>query len=201
MLTIPNALAPSEDEYTIANLLSNASIRNVEQIQQQIVKLLSDVVWITPSNCLHITLMEIICNTDYGNLPRKQLFSDWYRHYSEIAKEIIGQFSDFSLDFNTLEISPSAIIIKASDPGPLNNIRSALLSKTTLPRKTKLPPDIAHSTIARFTKATELERLREIIGSIKVNINEHIESFKLIEGLAPPILDPKEITNYPLNSK
>lgn len=90
VLTIPNALAPSQDEFTIAALLSESSVRRVADIQRRVTAALGDAVWIAPENCLHITLMEVICDADYGNQPRKQLFSDWYSKYNETAKEIIG---------------------------------------------------------------------------------------------------------------
>lgn len=162
--------------------------------------MLGDAVWIAPEHCLHITLMEIICDTNYGSYSRKQLFSDWYRNYCEIARDVIGKFSSFTLDLDELHVSPSAIIIKASNPDSLNDIRAALLTKIDLPKGTKLPPNIGHCTIARFNKAIDIEKAEDATKPINIHIRETVESFKLVEGLAPPRFSPEIIVAYPLNS-
>lgn len=200
MLTIPNGLTPSLDEYAIVALLGNSSVRLLTDVQKQLYALIGDALWVAPARCLHITLMEIICDADYGDLSRRRLYSDWYNKYGKITKEIISTFPPFTLEFNELCVSPSAIIIKASNPEPLNRIRTAIQSKTALPKETKRPPNIAHCTIARFIKSIPIKDITKKANSLGVNTIENIESFKLVDGLAPPTLNPRVIANYPLEA-
>lgn len=198
MLTLSNALTPSHDEYTIAALLSQRSIVAVQKIQEQLHQQLGDAIWLTPANCLHMTVMEIICSTDYGNTSRKQLFSEWCKQYAHIAKEVIAEFPAFTIDFTELHVSPAAIIIKTKEPGRLNELRVALLAKISLPAGTKLPPDIGHSTIARYKSEIEVEMVENAAKSIDVAIAEPVTELGLIEGFAPPRLQPVQILRYPL---
>lgn len=198
VLTIPNALAPSGDEHAIVSLLSDSLVHQIVDIQKELQKRLGDVLWVPPTNCLHITLMEIICNADYGKVPRMQLFSEWYGTYGTAVKEVIEQYATFTLEFSDLYVSPAAIIITASDPSPLNSIRSALLANIKLPDGTKQPPRIAHTTIARFMRAVELEDVQAAAQPLQRRVTESIKAFKLIKGLGPPDFNPKEIANYPL---
>lgn len=198
MLTIANALNPSYDEFTLATLLGKSTVQEVALIQKQLDTLLGDSVWLTPPNCLHVTLMEIICDADYGNTPRKELFDAWYADYGALAKQIIEGNSTFPIVFNEIHVSPMAIIIKTNQPDSLNEIRKQLLNRIKLPEGTKLPPDIGHSTIARFKKEIDLDKVRHIVKPIPVNIIQKVQSLQLIEGLGPPTLNPNVLENYPL---
>lgn len=195
--TIVSPLVHSPDEHCIAAMPSRESIEKIVAIQRQLKAMLGDAIWLTPANALHMTLMEIICDTEYKELSRKQHFMTWYERYNDTAKEVIAHFSSISATFNQLHISPAAIILKAETPQPFNDIRDALLARTVLPPQTKMPPDIAHCTVVRFNEAIDLNAVREQANAITINFDERIGEFKLVKDLGPDF-KPTIIETYGL---
>lgn len=198
--TIPDPQAPSHDEHAIVVAFSEDSLAVLSALQHQLRGILGDTIWLTPERALHSTVMEIICDTDYGMVPRKELFTDWYQQYDQIVAETITTMPPFEITFDQLVISPKAIIVKSTDSTILNDIRSTLLSTISLPVGTKLPPDITHCTIARFSSILDLEDIVEQTKMLNVTITERIETFKLLKDLGPPTFDPKTIQIYRLRA-
>lgn len=183
--TIVSPLVHSPDEHSIAAMPSREFIEKMVAIQQQLKAMLGDAIWLTPANALHITLMEIICDTEYKGLSRKQYFMNWYEAYNQTVKKVIALFPSIKATFNQLHASPGAIILQAANPQPFNDIRDALLARTVLPPQTKMPPGIAHCSVARFSEAMDLTVVRERASAVTVNFDEHIREFKLVKDLGP----------------
>lgn len=196
--TVVSPLVHSPDEFSIAAMLSNETIQEVLSIQSQLTALLGEAIWLTPPNALHSTLMEIICDTKYEGMSRKEHFTHWYERYNDKARETIATFHPFDVTFNELHVSPAAIILKATDTSVFNTIREALLESTTLPTQTKLPPDITHCTIARYNKEIDLGMAREKTKGIKVDVKLHISAFKLMTDLGPDF-HPSVVQTYDLD--
>jgi len=186
------------EEYNIATLLTDTSRRQIEALQAQFKHILGDAIWLTPSNCLHSTLMEVICDAEYRGLSKQEHFQHWYKNYSEQTKEIIAQFPAFSISFTQVIVSQRAIIIKAADSTKLNELRAAVLAKTKLPEGTKVPPDITHCSIARFAQSIDLEVAQEQTKALSISLTEHVTAFELMEGLAPPDFKPTILETYTL---
>jgi hypothetical protein len=134
------------------------------------------------------------------NMSRSQYFLDWHKKYNQITKNIIANYASFCTNFNQLLVSPDAIILKSSNPTPFNNLRNSLLSKVNLPEGTKMPPKIAHTTIARFNKVIDLNTTINQTRSVEVNYTECIKKFTLLKDLKPPDFNPKVIETYYLDS-
>lgn len=183
--TIVRPLVHSPDEHNIAVMPDSESREQIVAVQNQLKSLLGDAIWTPPSHALHSTVMEIICHTDYQGLSRKELFKDWYEHYDQLVAETLAQFGPIDLTFTELLASPAAIILKAQDPTPLNAIREAILAHTTLPPHTKMPPDIAHVSIARYSESVDLDEVKKRISGIIVDIHMHSSEFKLMKDLGP----------------
>ncbi|HSX17286.1 MAG TPA: DUF1868 domain-containing protein [Patescibacteria group bacterium] len=197
-ITIVSPLVHSEDEHAIVAVPSGESVKVIVAVQDQLKQIFGDAIWLTPPSGLHITIMEIICDTDYKDLSRKQHFVNWQEQYSQAAKDVIASFPSFSAMFNRLEVSQRAIILKAADPKPFNEIRSRLLENIVLPQGTKLPPDIAHCTIARFNKPIDLDDAQSRAQAIACNFTERIQVFKLLKDLGPPDFTPTLVDTYSL---
>lgn len=199
MQTIVSPPVHSEDEHAIVRLLSEKSVEQVTIIQKRLVQMFGDAIWLQQPPALHITLMEIICDTEYKNLSRHEYFTQWYENYNQAAKEVLAGFSPFDVTFTELLVSQRAIIVKAADTRQLNTIRERLLSKITLPEGTKVPPDITHCSLARFTKPIDLEHAVKLASAISVNLTEHIQEFALVKDLGPPDFNGSPMEKYPLN--
>ena len=188
----------SEDEYNIAALLSPQSVQKIGALQNRLEQMLGNGIWPTSPNCLHITLMEIICDSEYKGLSRAEHFRLWHEKYNRLTRDVIASFLPFDLKFNEVQVSQGAIIVKSPNPRPLNEIRTKLLSEIELPGGTKTPPDIAHCTIARYNKALDLDDVRLRTGELGIDFTEHVTHFSLVKDLVPPDFNPTIIEMYDL---
>ena len=93
-----------------------------------------------------------------------------------------------------------AIIAKAADSQPFNDVRAKLLLKIALPTGTKLPPDITHCSLARFNTVLDVESIRSLAGAIAIGFTEHVSDFKLLKGLGPPRFNPTTMQTYRLHT-
>ncbi len=191
-------LIPSPDEYNVAAMPNKEEVEEIIKIQGELRSLLGETIWLTSPNTLHCTLMEIICNVDYLDKTREEHFLNWYNNYNEITRETIAKSQPFSLTFNELCVSESAIILKASNPEPFNSIRQALLGSIKLPTQTKLPPSITHCTIARYNQEVNLDKLRVKTADLKPDIRLFIKEFDLMKDLGPDF-HPTKLETYNLS--
>ena len=196
--TIVSPRTPSQDEYGIVATFSESSLDALSIIQDSLTEHLGDSIWLTPRRALHCTLMEIICDRDYGNVPRKQIFDDWYKNYNQTVLETLAEIPLFDISFIKLEVSQRAIIARLTNSQVFNDIRAEILSRIRLPEGTKLPPDITHVSLARFNKSVDLVKVIDKTKDIKVNFSENLSNFQLLKDLGSPRFEPRLIQNYPL---
>lgn len=199
METIPTPPVLSDNEYSIVSLLNGDCLEEAIAIQSKLKTLFGDAIWLQEPPSLHITLMEIICDTDYGELSRAKFFQDWYTAYNSTTKNVLSQLAPFDLVFDELLVSQRAIIIKTSQSEELNTIRARLLGKTTLPHDTKNPPDITHSTLARFTAPLNLQDVIDGIKDTKILAKQRVTEFSLVRDLGPPTFNGTPTEHYPLS--
>lgn len=198
MLTTIDPQEYSPDEYIIVALPGENFKSKIMAIQQQLVHILGEAIWLTPPHALHVTVMEI---TGPDTLPvqhRAEGYAHWQQTYGQLKADTIAQFSAFSLQFDQVVLSPRAIILKASNPEQLNSLRAELLSKARLPTGTKLPPDIAHISIARYSEAIDLDAALQRCKSIRINHTESVTSLSLLKDITPPDFKLTTIATYPL---
>jgi hypothetical protein len=199
MLTIVTQEVHSEDEHLIAALPSDAWRTQAAHIQDQLVQIFGDAIWLQQPSGLHCTVMEIICDVVYKGMSRKQHFEKWYAQYNETVKTILAECSPFEIVFDELFVSERAIIIKAADSGPLNEIRARILAQTKLPEGTKQPPQITHCSLARFAKSIDLDDAVRQTRDIPVHIVEQVTELALAKDLGPPQFDGTPLQTYPLS--
>ena len=195
--TIENLKTSSEDMCGFVATFSEQSLGQLTAIQAKLSEYLSDSIWLMPRRALHSTLMEIICDREYPT-PRHELFADWYKQYSQSVSEIISKLPTFDITFSEIEVSTRAIIVSSKNSDFFNNIRSRVLSTIELPKGTKMPPDITHCTLARFSHSIDLENAQELTRHLQCGFTEHISVFKLLKDLGPPTFEPKTIREYSL---
>jgi hypothetical protein len=99
----------------------------------------------------------------------------------------------FTITFDTIEASPQAVIVKASDSSKFNSIRAELTANIQLPDETRTPPDITHTSIARYVK--------EIVARHRIKIEEEVTEFKLIKTEIPPLQKYEVLKTYALATR
>ena len=198
MLTLIDPQTYSPDEYNIVAIPGDTLRQRAADIQRQLVQILGKVIWLTPPHALHITVMEITGPHTMPVSARAERYSHWQQAYGSVTKEIVADCPIVTLDFNQILVSQRAIILKAANPGPLNEIRAALLAKTKLPEGTNPPPDIAHITLARFSQAVDLDETIERVRRLHIDHTETITEFSLLKDITPPDFRITAIDTYPL---
>lgn len=187
-----------DNAYALVALLSKDTSRQFSLLLGKLCAELGDIVWAMPEDALHITLCEIIQPKNYAE-DKQALYDLHSSEYESRPGEILAKHNPIKVTFSAIEVSSQAIIIRGTDDGSFEEIRKELVNKLPLPSETKMPPDIIHSTIARFTKEVPLEDVENIARKYSLNLVEDITSFKLINNLTLPLLSYKVIRSYPLS--
>lgn len=183
--------------YAFLALLSDDAKRRIVDLLDELATELPGVLWVMPPERLHITLCEIIQPKEYSQ-DKESLFASRQEEYQDIPARILSDTPKFRVKFDTIEASPQAIILRASDSSRLNGIREKLVAHMQLPSETRTPPDITHSSVARYLKEVELEEVQKIVARHKITIEEEITEFQLIRSKIPPLQNYSVLKAYPL---
>lgn len=176
----------TDNSYSILALLSASTRQLVAELISQLSDEIGDALWPMPNDSLHITLCEIIQPKPYM-ADKQQLFDAHAEVYKTLPAEIIKRFKPITVNFDKIEVSAQAITIQGSDDGSFNNIRKQLVEKLPFPKETRTPPDIIHSTIARFAKSVDLGIIRNIISNHPFNHEKVVAQFNLTHCTVPPL--------------
>lgn len=185
--------------YVILAIPSESTKNKIIALLDELSTELPEIIWPIPSEQLHITLCEIIQPKEYIE-DKEAAYKLHQEQYEIVPADIISKLPKFTITFDTIEVSPQAIIIRASDSTMFNKIRAKLVEDMQLPAETRTPPDITHSSIARYLKEVDLGRVNEAAVKHTIKIEEEISEFKLIRTEVPPLQEYEIIKTFPLAS-
>lgn len=196
--TVPsNFIGQKNTGYVLLTLLSEKTRNQIVSLLKDLTSELPGVLWPMPPAQLHITLCEIIQPKPYAD-DKDILYQQHKDLYENEPSKILSRLPKFTITLDTIECSPQAIIVKSSDASSFNHIRDRLVKSLPLPNETRTPPDIIHTSIARYLKEVDLESVKQIAAQHKVHIEEEITGFKLIKTKVSPLQEYEVIKNYPL---
>ncbi len=202
---IETAPAPYINEpaigYLYVALLSKSAQEKISKLLQAMHAELPDVIWPMPPEALHLTLCEVIQARKPYSEDKETLFKRREQEYLTGAADALSTVSPFTVRIDQIEVSPEAIIVRSRDGTAFNDIRAKLLGHISLPDETKRPPDIIHSSIARYTRSVDIEAVRAVATRQALSFNEPITEFKLLKTLVPPLLQYEEIASFPLKDQ
>ncbi len=198
--TVPNTdIGRHVTGYMVNAVFDDTSKQIISNIQTALGEKLGDSLWITPTNSLHITLLDWIAPlVDYG-MDKTKLFQEHFNDYDTALQNALRDTGPVSLQFDTIKATPGAIIITASNNTLLDSIRRRILDQISLIEGTKQPPQITHSTIARYRRAIPLEQATELIESHEINFTCNIDRFRLIHEEIAPQLQYELLKEYPIH--
>lgn len=197
--TIPaDFIDKPETGYVYVALLSENARKKITSLLVHLSQELPGTIWPMPSDALHITLCEIIQSRKPYSEDKTDLYNAHRETYEQLPVEIFSHVEPFNVRFDTIEASEHAIIVRATDDGQFAALRSELTQNIPMPPETKTPPDIIHSSIARYTNAVDLAKVQTIVREHAVLFDEPIRGFTLLKTIVPPLLEYQEIKNYPL---
>lgn len=184
--------------YMINAIPSSANSQKVAQLQAKLAAQFGDDLWLTPPMTLHITLMDWIAPlVEYGT-DKETLFNDILPEYDEALTEILREQPPIMVHFDTLKVTPGAIILIGHDDGSFKRIRDSFLQKIELIPDTKKPPTIIHSTIARYKTEQDLQPLVDFVTDQELAFDCAISLFRLVQERVTPMLEYNLLKEYHL---
>lgn len=185
--------------YVMNTLFSEDSTSQIMPLIHNIKAKYGDAVHCMDSDSLHITLLDWIAPlVDYDGQDKKELFSSIYKDYNNALEDILSNEQPFDVVFDTIHVAPTTIFISGHDNGAFERIRSKYLEKIELLPNTKRPPNIIHSSLARFTKELDLAELESFMASQSISFTQNIENFRLVHTLKEPMLEFEILKTYSL---
>ncbi len=183
----------------VVSLLSRTAQEAIVRLQGQLSEQLGDALWLMPPTSLHTTLCEIIQPKPYEQ-DKHLLYEKNHAEYEAVLAEVLSHYPPIRVAFDTLEVSPQAIIILGNDNGIFNKIRAELIEYLPFPKETKKPPDVVHSSIARFTKEVDIEKVRAVAKQLNVNFTEVVQEFQFMYPVWPHLFHYDVVSRYGLAS-
>lgn len=175
-----------------------------EALQKEITALLADIeaelpgiIWPMPPTALHFTVYEIIQPKEYSE-DKEVLYQRNQQAYEDLPEKILASVGPIEVNFNSIEASPYAIIVRGEDDGTLNKVRKQIITELPIIAESKMPPDIIHSSIARYVKEEDFERVQKVIQKYSFNFTETVTEIKLLKNVKFPLLEYETVRTYRL---
>lgn len=186
--------------FTVCAFLSPENQQRIADLQAELKSELPGVIWAMPDITQnHITLFEIVMTFRDYTEDRDAIFE---RYRADIDAELKTQLANqrpITVTIDTLEASPSAIIVRGTDDGSFQRIRDAISSKYLLPEATRTPPDIIHSSLARYIKEIDVEHVRSVVARHQLEFTQTVTHFKMVRVWRMP-MDYVPLETYELPS-
>ena len=182
--------------YMVNTLLSPAMREFVRGIQLQLESRYGDLVWSVPPECLHITLMDWIAPLVEYAKDKDELFKEIIKDYDYSFRESIKGRGEIAVEFNELHVGAGTIYLTGTDNGQYQSIRNNFLERVTLPPNTKQPPQIIHTSIARFTGVADLAPIKAFAAQQSIQFTEHVTKFDLVHETKVPMLERAVLDTY-----
>jgi hypothetical protein len=184
--------------YMVNSCLGADVVKQVEEIQRGLEALLPGKLWLPPAEALHITLLDLIAPLVDYNRDKDDLYRAYGDGYEGELEQLLKHQSPIILHFNKIEASQGAVFIQATDDGSYKRIREAFLERVELLSGTKLPPQIIHSSIARYQQEVSLGDVQQAVSQMKIDARCTISNFRLVRETKIPMLEFDVIHNYQL---
>ncbi len=185
--------------YWVGFLLSPTNQHVITKLLNELSAALPGVLWLTSPEQLHVTLFEIIMPLrDYPE-DKDELFA---RRKEEIECNLAELFAGqrpIRVRFDVIAASDQSIIIKGSDDGSFQKLRDMAVKRPIILGGSRMPPDIIHTSIARFRKPVDLGVVQDVVGDHTVSFEEGVEAFSLRRIHRTP-LEAELLKSYSLHA-
>ena len=157
-------------------------------------------VYVMTPEGLHITVLDWVAPLfDYNGADKRALYESLYPSYDQAFRSITSTIASFAIHFTEVRVTPGAIILVGQDAGEFQSIRDQLMSAVTLPIGGKQPPNIVHSSLARFIlPSIDLAPVQAYVQSNPLHLTQQITEFRLVETHREPMQDFTVLDTYQL---
>ncbi len=182
--------------YMLNTGFSTENIAKIQGIQQYLEGKFPGSFIFYPGETLHITLMDWTAPlVDYGR-DKDELFEELYPEYDKVLTDILKVIKLITVHFKEIRVSPDAIFIVGEDDGSYQKIRDEFIGQIELEEGTKRPPQIIHSTIARFREEVEVGEIQLALNSLNLDLVQSINDFRLVKETEVPMQKFQEIGRF-----
>jgi hypothetical protein len=184
--------------YVVNTGLNLTLQHKVGLLQNQLSEAFPGVFWLPAGDKLHVTLMDWLAPLVNYGADKDELFGEICDRYIKELASILSNQRPIRLTFDEIVASPGAIFIKASDDGSYSRIRSIFTDQIELIEGTKQPPQIIHASIARFHKAVDLQKVIDLVNTMKLDEMQVVEDFRLVRESVAPMLEYRVVSDFKL---
>ena len=168
------------DGYIVVAPLSDETKRSITELQQHIAGALPEgSLWLPQDDQLHITFAHIVSTDSTYSEPRDVLFGRVHDAAVAGLERIATKSQPITVHFDTIEVYKGAIIIKAHDDGTYQRLRQEFVESFQLPKGSRMPPTIIHTTIVRYLQPLALDTVRAA-AETKLDVTEVTNELRLI---------------------
>lgn len=154
--------------------------------------------WQQPQGSLHVTLMDWLAPLVEYDRHKDALFAELFPAYDQVLRECTNGIGPINVMFNNVAVSDTAVFITGNDDGQFNNIRDTFTDKIALIDGTKRPPNIIHSTIARFESPPDPQAVAEFLNPQSFEMKVTIEGLRLVRESTSPMIEFEVRQSYSL---
>lgn len=137
--------------------------------------------WLPRGEQLHITFAHVVSPDSTYERDRSELFADVQPEVEHALQHAAQQVRGDTVTFDQIKVFSGAIILEGIDDGTIAAARSRFADDVTLPEGTRTPPNIIHTTIARFREQLPLNDVRAALNNINPNITFQVTGLQLIQ--------------------
>lgn len=188
--------------YVLNAEFSEQNKDTLESLMQLLNERFGPAVFTMLRDSLHITLFDWIAPLiDYDGIDKAALFEECRPMYHAALTDILQNQPPITITFDELRASPSTIFIVGHDNGSFQRIRDQFVDRVELLPNTKKPPEIIHSSLARFTESIALDGVEQFIRQQRLSFTQTVDSFRLVHTMREPMLEFQELKRYPLTMR
>ena len=175
--------------YNIQFVLPAPVSAHLNTIQQRILKLEPDSLYLCPKQSLHTTITWILATRRTYNRPKDEIWEAIKENCQSELDKICSNFSSFTITFRDIVATNAAIIILAHDNGEMARLRQAIRASLPIPQETENKAEIIHATLFRYAAALKNpRRLLEFIDGLQEEIPVVVDCLSIRKELIYPSL-------------
>lgn len=150
---------------------------------------------------LHITVLDWVAPLfEYDGIDKRGLYNKLRSTYEPAFRQITGTMAPFEVNFDEVQVRPETIILVGRDGGQFEYLRKRFLQSVSLPAGGKLPPNIIHSSLARFVPpAIDLAPVKQYVSLTPLVFTQQVAEFRLIEARDGTMQDFDILDTYPFH--
>ena len=178
--------------YNIQFVLPGVIRARLNSIQQEILKIEPDSLYLCPEHSLHATIAWILATRHTYSKPKDELWKTIEIDCQTELKKISTNFLGFTINFTDIVATNAAIIALAYDNGEMSSLRQAVKSSLPIPQETKNEAEIIHTTLFRYAKPlNNPRRLLDLVGGFRVETPVTIDNLAIRKESVYPSLESK----------